>query len=284
MPGLVGDGDAHEAHTHAADFDVDMRHALGVGANAGQVARVVLGAHGHAVGSFVWIEVAAGTVAVATGAVALFVHMKAVLGMGCQAQDVAAYLHLLAHLNEMHCPGDMVAARRLELRCRTGPVHGAVAGHDAGTAGKGEGGRSSGGEGKALHGNLLVWFWRFKDAASDGARPWSFAMSASAAQTGRCVQLGRACTPSQAASHCSSGKLRSCNLCGRCAAKGITVRQWRAMCKRLARNAIEVRAALPGADYADPSEGASPPAVRIRRSSRRSRMPTARRPSCVAWA
>jgi hypothetical protein len=85
--------------------------------------------------------------------------MEAVLGMGCQALDIAAYLHLIAHLDEMHRPGDMVAARRLELRCRTGPVHGAVAGHNAGTAGKGEGGRSSSDEGKALHEKLPVWVW-----------------------------------------------------------------------------------------------------------------------------
>jgi hypothetical protein len=61
--------------------------AVGIGFQAGQVTRVVGSVAVVAMGCARWVEVAAGTHAVATGAVALFMHMKAVLGTRLQPVD-----------------------------------------------------------------------------------------------------------------------------------------------------------------------------------------------------
>ena len=73
-----------------------------------------------AMGCARWVEVATRTHAVATGAIAFFMDMKAVYGTRLQPVDRGSDLHLFAFLHKLHGAAGGVACRGLQLRGGTG--------------------------------------------------------------------------------------------------------------------------------------------------------------------
>ncbi len=108
--GSAGDG-------HAFQLEGRARVAVGVRLEARHVAGVVL-APLRAVGLARGVVVPAGAHAVAGAAVALLVHVEAVLGVGLQSREARAHAHLVAVLREGHRSARGIAGGGREARRR----------------------------------------------------------------------------------------------------------------------------------------------------------------------
>src|SRR5258708_38658987 len=111
---------ADEVGARAADgnaFELERRRgvAIGVRHQAGHVTRMMIAAL-RAVRLAGGIEMPAGAHAIARAAIALLVHVEAMLGARLQSGDVGAHADLVAVLREGHRSPRGVSGRRLEGR------------------------------------------------------------------------------------------------------------------------------------------------------------------------
>lgn len=103
------------AYGHAAGLEAETGGAIGISLQAGQVTGMVFVLIVRPVCFAVGVEMAARTQAIATGAIAFVVNVKAVLAIGLEALDLTGDSHFVAHWGELNLTRHGVALRGHQL-------------------------------------------------------------------------------------------------------------------------------------------------------------------------
>ena len=114
--GAIGDIVGAAAQADLVGFIVHDGHATGIGMQTRQVASVLRCMAVLAMGGVSWVEVTACAGAIGAGAVAFFMDVKTMLGVGLETTDLPCHLHHAVFvLQKMHFAGDRAACGGFEF-------------------------------------------------------------------------------------------------------------------------------------------------------------------------